>query len=591
MKYVSIDLPSSGEEMTVSTIKNMEFEMAQSDQILLHVMMDNGETIIFIRHDDPNGNKNNNWTKVYVSRAKVLGKKEEPLKVIKRVVHLVAYCEAQKVFAMLVEHELVFCIYQEGGRLPTSNKRCDLRDFTWFKKNMRFKALLMEEVNKNVWVWLIDETNTVRAFDYDANSWDTAKIFNLGEDFESYQLLPMGFFLIALKPQYEEISSESPSQWKPLKIHRRPKDQSSDDESTSTMPPSAMDPSTESGSPKNDEASSESSIDEEDVTEGSPDPEDSTGLSTSDEKIKAKQISEKQTDEIANAPDGAWGLLRGSEAGDHKGKVHFLTQKKAQIGRSATEENDVTITGDKISRIHCVINAKNLEFVALTDLKSTFGTFVNRKHITGTTEILNNGDLIWLGSEENSFTLEIIAKAESAKDEPVTAAAGDPAVAKQESVKAEEEQMEQPGPLRAPQMAKKPTGRIELHAYFLMEKKKLKYVVHKLSMTGYEKGNERAYDGAEDEKDEFRVVDHVLLPEAFTIADDYLSFSQILVMESQKKDDILVCGITKNMELLYHPVTVQVSEARMTIKTGKKKEVIRKITKMDYMEYMVEKFG
>eukprot|EP01084_Bolivina_argentea_P290942 499921_1 len=33
-----------------------------------------------------------------------------------------------------------------------------------------------------------------------------------------------------------------------------------------------------------------------------------------------------------------------------------------------------------------------------------------------------------------------------------------------------------------------PTGRIELHTYLLLEKKKLEYVVHKDSLTGYEKG-------------------------------------------------------------------------------------------------------
>ena len=93
--------------------------------------------------------------------------------------------------------------------------------------------------------------------------------------------------------------------------------------------------------------------------------------------------------------------------------------------------------------------------------------------------------------------------------------------------------------------------------------------------------------GADDHKEDLKVVDHVLLPEAFTTINDYVSCSRISVMESNKKYDVLICALSKNMELLYHPMTVQISEARMSIKKDKKKATVRKITKLDYMEYMV----
>ena len=395
LKFISINLPSSTEEMTVSNMKNMEFEMPQSDTLLLHANMNNGETIMFIRHDDPEGNKNKNHTKVYVSRSRVLRKDDDPLKTIKRMVQLVAYCEAQKLFAVLTGNELVFYIYQEGGRLPVSNRRSDLREYSWWNSKLQFKAMLMEEVNKNVWLWLIDQNNIVRAFDYEAGSWDSSKQFNLGQDFESFQMMSMGYFVIALKPQYEVGQLQDT---KPMDV--------------------------------------------------------------------GQDLQQKLGDE-ANPNEEATELT-----------------KEDKESADGIDENDVVGVKTKV-----------------------------------------------------------------------------------------------------------PTGRIELHAFYLMKKKKLEYVVHKSSTTGYETGNEREYKEGDDKKDDLKVVDHILLPEAFTTINDHVSCSRILAMESNKKDDILLCAITGNMELLYHPMTVFVSEARMTISTDKKTETIRKITKMDYMEYMIEKFG
>ena len=363
MEIISIVLPSSTEEMQISPIKNMRFGMGEMDKLLFHAIMDNGETIMFIRRDDAT----ESITNVYASHSRVLRDGEEPLKTIQRPVQLVAYCEKQKMFAVLSDTALVFYIYQ-GGRLATAKKRYDLRECQL--GNRRFKAMVMEEINKEIWIWIIDERNNVYAFDYEAG-WDDSKELNLGQDFESYQMMPMGFFLVALKPQYHNQQTET------LKIHRRPRDQPLDD--------------------------------------GVSDGKKSPGIKTA-------------------------------------------------------------------------------------------------------------------------------------------------------------------------------TGRIELHAFYLMENKKLEYVVHKSSMTGYETGNEAEYKEG-DGKEDFQVVDHVLLPAAFSTIDDYVSCSSILLLDSNKKGDLLLCAISKNMDLLYHPMTVEVTATKMTIEEDSKKEVNRKITKLDYMEYMIEKFG
>ena len=51
MEFISIVLPSSAEEVHISPMKNMQFEMMQTDTMLLHAVMGNGETIMFIRND------------------------------------------------------------------------------------------------------------------------------------------------------------------------------------------------------------------------------------------------------------------------------------------------------------------------------------------------------------------------------------------------------------------------------------------------------------------------------------------------------------------------------------------------------------
>eukprot|EP01084_Bolivina_argentea_P306399 529461_1 len=81
---------------------------------------------------------------------------------------------------------------------------------------MTFKALLIDEIDKNIFVWLIDEHNVVRAYDYDVGSWDAAKEFKLDQEYDSYQLLPgASSFLLAFKRQYKQEEVEEKKEQPP----------------------------------------------------------------------------------------------------------------------------------------------------------------------------------------------------------------------------------------------------------------------------------------------------------------------------------------------------------------------------------------
>jgi len=61
-------------------------------------------------------------------------------------------------------------------------------------------------------------------------------------------------------------------------------------------------------------------------------------------------------------------------------------------------------------------------------------------------------------------------------------------------------------------------------------------------------------------------------------------------MQTGQKEPIL-CTISEDRKLMYHPMTIQVSDASMKVSETQKKKTVRKITKLDYMEYGLEKFG
>eukprot|EP01084_Bolivina_argentea_P258462 435735_1 len=204
MQFISIDLANIKEEIKFNPMKNMSFEMLQSQTLIFHQMIaKSGDMIMFIREDDDE--MKTSQTKIIASRSRVLRMYQEPLVILKaKRVEMVAYCEAQKLFAILMHGRLAFCKFQDQTRISFTKTQSELELLTWWDKNLKFKAMLVEEVNKNMYVWLIDEYNVVRAFDYDSGSWDTAKTFKLDQDYQSYQLSPTGSFLIAFKHQYKK---------------------------------------------------------------------------------------------------------------------------------------------------------------------------------------------------------------------------------------------------------------------------------------------------------------------------------------------------------------------------------------------------
>eukprot|EP01084_Bolivina_argentea_P314320 544426_1 len=189
MEFVSIDLANIADEMKTQTMKNMQYEMKQNDKLMLHHVMDNGDTIMVISSQMEETKSNYTDIVVSIRRTLTCGQK---IKRLKRNIQLVAYCESQNLFAILGDNRLAFAVLQEGIRVTFTNKASDLRDLHWYNKlksqNKGFKAMLMHEVDKNVFIWLIDENNIVRAYDYDANSWDNAKEFKLDQTYDSYLL-------------------------------------------------------------------------------------------------------------------------------------------------------------------------------------------------------------------------------------------------------------------------------------------------------------------------------------------------------------------------------------------------------------------
>lgn len=86
-------------------------------------------------------------------------------------------------------------------------------------------------------------------------------------------------------------------------------------------------------------------------------------------------------------------------AGRDMGRRFLLAQRKVTLGRS--DQADVTIDDDDASRIHCEILSLPVG-VALHDLSSTNGTFVNGQRIER--HLLNDGDQIQIGRSVFRFT-------------------------------------------------------------------------------------------------------------------------------------------------------------------------------------------
>eukprot|EP01083_Nonionella_stella_P205504 748292_1 len=425
MQFVSIDLKNMEDEMRTQTMKNMHYEMPRTSDLIFDHMMENGDTIMFIRgHDDDTKTQ---YVDVVASlpgqRTLQIGQR---IKRFPRNVQLVSYCESQSLFAILFDDQLAFAKFEGGIRLTFTNKNSDLTELYWWNclENKAFQAMFIQEIDKNIFVWFIDAEGVVRAYDYDANSWDSDKEFDLDQKYESYILSPAAPFLVAFKPQFKEdclITRGGDEDAQPIE-----KDTSSNAQS------------------------------KDDINDDN----------------KANEQSEDATD-----PDAT---------------------------KVPTDSN-----------------------TPLDDPSSTVDD----------------------------------APQCNAPDDDETA----PRAVK----------------------SKTPTGRIQLHAWLLSGKKKLEYKIHTKSTTGYETDHDPVMD--EDNRDDLDVADNVLLPESFTI--DMIKLNQLNIQHTTTKNAVLLTAITRDNTLLYHPLQVQVSDSKLKINKGKTTKGIRKTTKLDYMEYMVEKFG
>eukprot|EP01084_Bolivina_argentea_P023053 42926_1 len=99
--------------------------------------------------------------------------------------------------------------------------------------------------------------------------------------------------------------------------------------------------------------------------------------------------------------------------------------------------------------------------------------------------------------------------------------------------------------------SKTSTGRIQLHAFSLIERKKLTYKMHSKSLTGYETGNEPQMN--EDNKDILDMVDNVLLPKIFDM--DKIQLNRLMMKKI--KDTPVLCTITSDNQLLLHSLHIQ----------------------------------
>ena len=158
--------------MKTNPMQQMTYEIQQDHQLFFHHVMTDGNVIMAIR--DPK----TSWTSIVVSRRNFLKPNQQKyvLKVFKQKVLLIAFCGSQNMFAILFEDQLSIAILLENERIAYTNKRRYLADMNWWNEDMEFKTMLMQEIDKNVFVWFVDDSHYVRAFDVDTNDWDAAKV-------------------------------------------------------------------------------------------------------------------------------------------------------------------------------------------------------------------------------------------------------------------------------------------------------------------------------------------------------------------------------------------------------------------------------
>src|SRR5438105_386039 len=85
------------------------------------------------------------------------------------------------------------------------------------------------------------------------------------------------------------------------------------------------------------------------------------------------------------------------KSGSREGRAVDINRGRVTIGRVA--ENDVQLTGEKVSRHHAVIEVEDGQRVVLRDLGSRNGTFVDGHRLAGSC-VLTGGEQLRFGDEE-----------------------------------------------------------------------------------------------------------------------------------------------------------------------------------------------
>eukprot|EP01084_Bolivina_argentea_P192148 329929_1 len=113
MKFVSIDLKSleDDDEIKVNVMKNMKYEMRQTDKLLLAHIMANGDAVMAIRTDNE---EKMSETKVIASYSRQLTESESLITFKKKKVMKIAFCESKHLFVVLFRDELAFFALQDG---------------------------------------------------------------------------------------------------------------------------------------------------------------------------------------------------------------------------------------------------------------------------------------------------------------------------------------------------------------------------------------------------------------------------------------------------------------------------------------------
>lgn len=174
MKFTFIHLATIKEDVKTRIMNNMSYEVYKKDKILLHYRLKNGEMILAIRRD--NDENKTSETDIIVT-GNTLTPNQGSSSVIKRGRVLnIAFYEPKNMFAILFEDRLEIAALSMGNVSTYRDKQCNLSVYNWFDKDRPCKALLMQEYDNKIYVWLIDHFNVAHAFNTDTLFWETSKV-------------------------------------------------------------------------------------------------------------------------------------------------------------------------------------------------------------------------------------------------------------------------------------------------------------------------------------------------------------------------------------------------------------------------------